>query len=313
MVSTLRAYLVVFLKGLAMGAADAVPGMSGGTIALITGIYERLIRAITRLDPSAIAHVTSLHTSDGRRALVADLKEMDIPFLLALGLGIGAALITVARLAHWALATHETATYAFFFGLIAASAIILYRELEPATPVSILAGVAGFAVAFYLAGLSGQELPPPSTLILVMTGMVTIPAMILPGISGASILLLLGRYEYLSATLSEFVDGVGALFTGGSVDRLVDPGMTILSFGAGAAVGLFTVAYGIKWAFERNRTATLTFLVSLLAGTLRLPIIKFRANVDTWDPAAVALVAVPAAVGISAVLALDHFTDDLSY
>ena len=296
-----------------MGAADAVPGMSGGTIALITGIYERLIAAITALDPRALGHLTSIHTSEGRNALLADLYEMDIPFLLALGLGIGAALITVARVAHWALGSQETATYAFFFGLIAASAIILYREVEPATPVSILAGVAGFVLAFVLSGLSGQELPPPSNLVVVLTGVVTIPAMILPGISGASILLLLGRYEYLSGQLSEFVDAVIAVATGGSFDRLVGPGTTVVAFAVGALVGLFTVAYGIKWAFERNRAATLTFLVSLLAGTLRLPIIEVRANVATWDASALALVVIPAAVGIGAVLSLDYFTDDLSY
>ena len=296
-----------------MGAADAVPGMSGGTIALITGIYERLIAAITALDPRALGHLTAVHTREGRKALIADLYQMDIPFLLALGLGIGAALITVARVAHWALGSQETETYAFFFGLIAASAIILYREVEPATPVSILAGVVGFVLAFVLSGLSGQELPPPSNLVVVLTGVVTIPAMILPGISGASILLLLGRYEYLSGQLSEFVDAAIAVATGGSFDRLVGPGTTVVAFAVGALVGLFTVAYGIKWALERNRAATLTFLVSLLAGTLRLPIIEVRANVATWDASTVALVVIPAVVGIGAVLSLDYFTDDLSY
>ena len=296
-----------------MGAADAVPGMSGGTIALITGIYERLITAITALDPSVLAHLPALHTTAGRRSLIAELRSMDVPFLLALGLGIGTALITVARAAHWALQSQETATYAFFFGLIGASAIILFREVEPATPSAVLAGVAGFAIAFVLSGLSGQELPPPSLWLVAVTGVITIPAMILPGISGASILLLLGRYEYLSGTLSEFVDGVLALASGGSIERLVDPGAVILAFGSGAVVGLFTVAYGIKLAFERNRAATLTFLVSLLVGTLRLPLIKFRENVATVTVESAMLILVPIIIGAAAVLGLDYFTDDLSY
>ena len=112
---------------------------------------------------------------------------------------------------------------------------------------------------------------------------------------------------------AEFVDGVLALASGGSIERLVDPGAVILAFGSGAVVGLFTVAYGIKLAFERNRAATLTFLVSLLVGTLRLPLIKFRENVATVTVESAMLILVPIIIGAAAVLGLDYFTDDLSY
>ncbi len=312
MASTVREYAVVYLKGIAMGTADAVPGMSGGTIALITGIYERLIGAITAFDPRVATHLTGLTRSEGRRALLTDLLEMDVPFLLALGTGVLTALVLVARAAHVALTEARAATFAFFFGLIAASAVVLYREVDPRTPAHVAVGLVGFVLAVALSNASGLGLLPRTPPAVAVAGAVGITAMVLPGISGASILLLLGQYEFLTTTLSTFVDGLVAVATGGPLARVVDPGTTVVAFGAGAVVGVFTVAHAIDRALARYRTATLTFLVSLLAGTLWLPIVEIRAATGLSVSLLPALL-VPAAVGLVAVLALDRYTEELSY
>ncbi|MFB6073626.1 MAG: DUF368 domain-containing protein [Haloarculaceae archaeon] len=313
MTSTAREYLIVYLKGIAMGTADAVPGMSGGTIALITGIYERLIGAITSLDPRVLRHVPRLGSGAGRRALLDDLVGMDVPFLLALVAGIGTALVVVARAAHLALAEARVATFAFFLGLIGASVLILYREVQPRTAGHAAVGAAGLAIAVALSQASGVGLLPHTAPAVVVSGTIGITAMVLPGISGASILLLLGQYEYLSGQLSAFVDALLGTLTGGPVARAVGPGTTVAAFGLGALVGVFTVAHLIKRALASYRTATLTFLVSLLTGTLWLPVVKIGETRPTVDPGFLAAVLVPAVVGGLAVLALDRYTDDLDY
>lgn len=305
--------MVVYLKGLAMGTADAIPGVSGGTIALITGIYERLIAAITALDPRILGHVRGLHTRAGRRSLFSALRGMDVPFLFVLGTGVVSAVIVVARVAHFALTTAAAPTYAFFFGLIGASAIVLYREIEPATAGQIGAAVAGFAIAFLVSGLSGAGAVQPTTPVLLVAGAIAISAMVLPGISGAAILILLGQYEFLSGTLTAFVDGLLALAGGGSLAALVEPGRVVVTFVLGAIVGLLGVAHLIKRALDAYRVATLAFLVSLLVGTLRLPIIRVRDGVGAWDGATALTILAAVAIGAGAVLALDRYTDDLSY
>lgn len=308
-----REYLAVYLKGIAMGTADAVPGMSGGTIALITGIYERLIAAITALDPSVLAHLSTLHRTDSREALVGDLLGMDVPFLAALGLGVVSALVTVSRVAHVALQSARAATFAFFLGLIAASAYALLDEVDVTTPGRIGAAVVGFGGAFVLSGPAARGALPNSPLFVASGAAVAICATVLPGISGATFLVLLGQYEFLTGELTAFVDGLLGLATGGSVARVLDPATTVLSFGAGAVVGLLTMAHAIEWALRRYRAATLTFLVSLLVGTLRLPVVEIRGAVGQWSATAGGTLVVATVLGAAAVLALDRYTGSLDY
>ncbi|MFB6294326.1 MAG: DUF368 domain-containing protein, partial [Candidatus Nanohaloarchaea archaeon] len=126
---SLRDWLVVYAKGVLMGAADTVPGVSGGTIALITGIYERLVDAVASLDPAPLRHVPRLHREAARRRLLADLRDRDIAFLAVLGLGVATAVVLLSRFMHTALVQYPGPTNALFFGLIAASAAVLYTEV----------------------------------------------------------------------------------------------------------------------------------------------------------------------------------------
>lgn len=303
-----RGWLTIYLKGLAMGAADSVPGVSGGTIALIAGIYERLIDALTALDPRVLGQIPELDTADGRRNFVGDLRGMDVFFLVALGLGVVTSIVTISRVVHVALEMARPQTFAFFFGLIAASAVVLYDQLSLETPLEIGSAVAGFLIAFVVSGVSngaglGHALP-----LIFLAGSVAISAMVLPGISGAFILILLGQYEYLTGVLTNLVDGVLAFGAGDFLANL----SVVVTFGGGAVVGLFTVAHGVRRALDEYREATIAFLVSLMVGSLRLPAAEVASGVELTALPAVTTALGAALAGAVAVLLLDYYTEDLS-
>ena len=306
-------WLVVYLKGIARGAADTVPGVSGGTIALVTGIYERLVRAITAIDPSLLRHATRLDERAGWAALGRDLVDRDVPFLLALGAGIVTAVVIVAGVMHAAVKTYPAPTYAFFFGLIGASAVVLYRYAAVENWRRVSLAVVGFLLAFVLSGETAAGAFPHTPLVVFFSGMIAITAMVLPGVSGAFILVLLGQYEFMSGVPGDLLDAIAGAATGDGLGVLVAPGTTVLTFVAGAAIGLLSIAHVIRWALDAYRNATLTFLVSLMVGALRLPVIEVLDNTGAWTAGHAAVIAGATLVGAVAVLGLDHFTDDMEY
>jgi len=308
--------LIIYCKGLAMGAADAVPGISGGTIALITGIYERLIRALTALDPTVVRHLLGAHRRETRARLRTALVEMDVPFLIALGFGMVTAVIVLARVVQAALTTVPGPTFAFFFGLIGASAIVLFEREWLSTPGRLAAGMAGFTLAFAVAGATAAEALTHTLPVVFAAGAVAISGMVLPGISGAFILLLLGQYDFMTATLNEFVDGLLSLVIGGGAGSdatFVDAASVVVVFVAGAFVGLFTVAYVVRAALDRYRIGTFVFLVSLMLGALRYPAIRLNEETAAWTPTAAAAIAGAVLLGVGLILVLDRYTDDLEY
>lgn len=307
----LREWLSIYLKGVAMGAADIVPGVSGGTIALITGVYERLITALSAIDPRLLAQLRGVGSRSGRQRVWRTIWGIDLPFLLVLGLGAITSVVVLSRFMHAAVVSYPAPTYAFFFGLIAASAVVLYGELTVEGLPSLAGGIGGFLVGFLVAGASETSAGDPGLVLVFLTGAITITALVLPGVSGAFILLLLGQYEYLTGVLEGFVDTLLAAAIGGSTAGLADGGAVVGAFSGGAVVGLLSVAHAIRWALDHQRAATLAFLVSLMVGSLRMPVERVAEAVVTWSPSAAALVAVPGLVGALAVLALDRYTDDL--
>jgi len=303
--------LVVYLKGVCMGAADAVPGVSGGTIALITGIYERLIGAITAVTPARIVEVLAAPLPGRRDDALTAFLAVDGPFLLALGTGVLSAVLIATRALHVAIESEPVATFGFFFGLIAASAVVLRRQASLDTPGRIGAAVVGFLLAFLSAGSAAAALPS-SPLVTVAVGAVAISAMVLPGISGSLILIILGQYEFLVARLTAFVDGLLGLLVGGSVDSLADPAVTVGAFLLGAVVGLFTVAHAVRWALVRYRYATLSFLVSLVVGGLRAPVVKAGEDLAAgWTADAILVFGLAAVVGAILVGVLEYYTDSI--
>lgn len=308
--SGLRAWVVVYLKGVAMGIADSIPGISGGTIALVTGIYERLIRAITSLDPGVVRVVPRLHRRESRKTLLRRLHQMDTVFLVVLGTGMVTAVVSVARGAEVALESYPGPTFAFFFGLIGASAVALYDRRWIASPGRIGAAVAGFLIAFVVAGAAAEGLLPNTLPVVFVAGAVGISGMLLPGISGAFILLLLGQYDYMIGTLNGFVDQLPSLLGGTVTSQLVSNGVVVLTFLVGVSAGVFTVAYAVRWALDSYREATLAFLVSLMLGSLRFPAVEVAAATDSATVGSVAPVVTSAVVGAVAVLGLDRYTQD---
>jgi len=307
----LRDLLGVYLRGLAMGSADTVPGVSGGTIALVTGIYERLIAAITAVDADALRSAWRLHRPAGRAAFLEVLERTDVPFLGALGLGIATAVVTVSQVMSRLVDGYPAVTFAAFFGLIAASAAVLYDEVDVLESRRLAVAVFGVVLAALVGGRVGLD-GSHGPVLVFLSGTVAVSAMVLPGLSGAFLLILLGQYEYMLGKLKAFTGALPALLDGGSLEAVIEPGTDVALFLGGAVVGLLSVAYVVRWALSRYRVATLTFLVSLMVGGLRVPGERVLESVET-TPGGVAAVVLAGLLGAAAVLALDRYTDDLEY
>jgi len=312
-----RELLGVYLKGMFMGAADTMPGISGGTIALVTGIYDRLITAITAVEPDDLRPVFRVHTSEGRRAVLDLAERADAPFLAALGLGMLTAVVSVARVIEAARTSYPGVTFATFFGLIAASAVVLYGEVDITTPRRLALAVVSIVVvgivAWFGAGEPGGVQPVPLWFVFV-SGSVAICAMVLPGVSGAFLLILLGPYSYMLATLNDFTGSLVGLLDGGRIGSVASPGVVVVAFCAGAVVGLLSVTRAIRWALDNYREATLTVLVSLMVGGLVAPAREVQLALGpSPDPGQVGAIVAAAVVGAGALLAFDYFTDDLEY
>ena len=299
--------------GICMGSADAVPGVSGGTIALIAGIYGRLIAMITAITPERVrALLLALTPLDGgfdfRRAL-SIFDEVDGWFGLALVGGVGFAVVLVTRAVHWFSINYPVVLFGFFFGLIGASAVVLLRELTWESGFQVLAGVTGFAIAFLLSGpktlLSGGGLP-----VVFVAGAIAVSAMILPGISGSLLLVILGQYIRMTETLSRFVDGLIGAVTGGPTDQLVSDGLVVVTFILGGLVGVFTIGRVVRRALDRNRRATIAVLVALVVGALRAPVVEVQ-DEPGFSPEVLAVFAGVAVFGAAFLLVLDWYAVDL--
>ncbi|MDQ2049456.1 DUF368 domain-containing protein [Natronolimnohabitans sp. A-GB9] len=308
----MREFLAVYLKGFSMGAADVVPGVSGATIALIVGIYDRMIRAITAIDPRRLRPALRAHDPEARASLRTELERMDLAFLIVLGLGVASAIVVLSRVMHGAATTYPVPTYGFFFGLIAASAVVLYGQVERWTPARIGVSLVAIAIAFTVTGITAGDVSHGPVIVFV-AGAIAICAMVLPGVSGAFFLLVLGQYEYLTGVLSTFVDGVIGLLNGNALEPVIEAGAVVAIFGAGAVIGLFTMAHAVGYALDRYRAATLAFLVSLMVGALRLPYREVTTNLGETAYGTPSVAVVAALVGAGAVLLVDWYTDDLEY
>jgi putative membrane protein len=241
--TSLREYLLLYLKGFMMGSADVVPGVSGGTVAFVVGIYETLIDAINAVNLKFVRRLARLQW----RAAFADFPWH---FLLILGLGIGTAILTMAHVLSWALEHHQTLVWGFFFGLIVASTVLVLKRVRRWT-LSTVAVLIGFTIGMVLlVGLTPHEMPH-TPIFLFFSGALAICAMILPGISGAFILVLLGQYHYVLEAV---------------VNR---DWLTLLLVGAGCAVGLLLFARVLKWLFSRYHDLTVAALIGLMIGSLR--------------------------------------------
>ena len=193
-------YLIITLKGLAMGAADVVPGVSGGTIAFISGIYQELIDSINNVNLSVLKTLK-------KEGVKAAWQQVNGSFLLALLTGIGISILTFSKVITHLLEIQPILVWSFFFGLIIASIALIWKETSNWKIVDILALIIGIAVSYYIT-IARPVSSPDSYWYLFLSGFIAIIAMILPGISGAFILLLMGSYETVIGTINQFRDGL---------------------------------------------------------------------------------------------------------
>ena len=268
--------LGTFLRGFLMGMCDVIPGVSGGTIALITGIYERLINAIGCIDPRMIFSFLRFD----KQAILADLRQIDFVFLVILASGIGIAFFLMSRIITYFLQELPQITYAFFFGLILASCVYLLREITDRKYKYLISFIIGFIVGFILIGFKPLEIGH-SPLIIFITGMAALCAMILPGTSGAYITLLFGQYEYMLTSLHNFV--------------FVD----IILFCIGGLVGLLIFTRILKYLLASHYAIMFSTLVGLMLGTSRFLYIEVE-NAGGFDLSAFLAIL----LGIAAIAAM---------
>ncbi|RQG97979.1 DUF368 domain-containing protein [Natrarchaeobius chitinivorans] len=294
----------IYGYGLCMGTADALPGVSGGTVALLLGFYGRLIAAITALTPGRVGAVFRGYDPDRRDGAREALLEMDLGFLLPLGVGMVTAVALIAGTVTALAESHPVALYGFFTGLIAASAIVLFRSLEFSSREHLLAAGTGTALALLVAS-NVIQLPGSGPGLILLSGALAISAMILPGVSGALILILIGQYRFLSAELTAFLEALRRLVSGGgTIDAALEPGTTVVLFVVGGFVGLLTIARVVRRALKRRRDLTLLFLVGLIAGSTPAPLYNI-AESHVWTADVIGLTAAWAVVGAVVLFALD--------
>ena len=238
--------LGVYFKGMAMGAADIVPGVSGGTIALIAGIYERLINALSSIGP----HLWQIFRQEGGiKGLVAIWRQVDTTFLLCLLFGIATSFLTLAGMIKHLLDNEPLLIWSFFFGLVVATVFILLSEIKRWNIGRAILFIIGIVTAVTISSLPLLT-TTPSLPYLFFAGAIAICAMILPGISGSFILLLMGAYD----TVLEAVHTHN--FT------------IIFTVMAGMATGLLLFTRALKWLLSRYYQATLALLTGFIAGSL---------------------------------------------
>jgi len=240
---SLKEYVVISLKGMAMGAADVVPGVSGGTIAFISGIYEELLNSISSFNFSLI----NVFKNEGFKSVWIKVNGN---FLVSLFVGILISVLSLAKLIESMLENHPIVIWSFFFGLVLASIIYIGKQITKWTKGSVLCLILGAILAFYITTLNPMVSVNSSPWFLFFAGMIAICAMILPGISGSFILVLLGAYKPVLNALNtkDFV--------------------SIIIFLVGAVLGLLSFSKILKWLFSTYKNYTLATLTGFIIGSL---------------------------------------------
>ena len=235
-------YLLLTLKGMGMGAADVVPGVSGGTIAFITGIYEELINSIKSVNLNALKLLFSFK-------LAAFWKAINGNFLISVLLGIGISIFSLAKGLEYLLHHYPIMVWSFFFGLIVASAIYIARTIKKWDAGTAIAGIAGIVVAYFITVISPAE-ANTKWLFIFISGSIAICAMILPGISGSFILVLLGMYKFILSAVGDLNIPV------------------LLVFIAGAAIGIIVFSNLLSWLLKKFHNLTIAVLAGFMVGSL---------------------------------------------
>lgn len=243
LIGRLKDSIRLFLTGFIMGAADLVPGVSGGTVAFLMGIYEELIQSIKTLSGFVLKSAIRMKFREAWQAI-------PFSFLLPLGIGLLTALLSLSTVLTHLLETHPEYLWSFFFGLVLASVFVVRKRVVTWDPHDILAAIFSAVVAFVVVGAVPVE-TPNTLLALFISGAIAICAMILPGISGSFLLVIMGKYEQV----------LGAV-----VNRDI---LTLMVFGSGAVVGLSVFSRVLSWLFRKHHDIVIALLTGFMVGSLR--------------------------------------------
>lgn len=295
-------YLGLAARGFLMGCSDVVPGVSGGTMAFILGIYQELILSIR-----AVARPPFWRALTGLRIGEA-LKAVNAGFLIAVFAGIILAVLSLAQGLEWLLENQPELLWSFFFGLVVASVVVVSRRIRQWRPALVGALIASAILAFFVVGAVPVQ-TPESWWFLLLSGALAISAMILPGISGAFILVLLGKYQFVLNAVNE--------------RDLV----SIALVGVGAVIGIVSMAQLLAWLFRRYHDLTVALLTGLMVGSLRkiwpwketvetiidrhgevVPLVQINVLPASYDGTLLFAILL-ALIGFGAVLLLDRFAD----
>lgn len=233
---------MLVLKGISMGAADVIPGVSGGTIAFITNIYEELINSLKKIDAEAVTLLKQLRVKDFWRHINGN-------FLVSVFGGVFISIASLARLFHFLLEQYPIQLWSFFFGLILVSSVWVLNKITKWNYLIVLTGIAGVVIA-YLITTASPATTPENYFFIFLSGAVAICAMILPGISGSFILLILGKYQYILGAVKDF-------------NLLV-----IFIFLLGCVVGLLSFVRLVAWFLKHYHNLTVALLAGFMLGSL---------------------------------------------
>ncbi|MEM0996299.1 MAG: DUF368 domain-containing protein [Bacteroidota bacterium] len=253
---TLKDYLLLAAKGFGMGSADVVPGVSGGTIAFITGIYEELLNSIKSINLGTLKVLR-------KEGFAAAWQQINGNFLVAVFVGIIVSIFSLAKALSYLLDHHPVLLWSFFFGLIIASSIFVARQLKNWDATKIVTLVVGAGIAYFITTLTQVETPNALWFVFI-SGAIAICAMILPGISGSFILVILGQYAYILNSVKEFRIDV------------------VVTFALGCVVGLLSFARLISWLFQKYHDHTIAVLTGFMIGSLN-KVWPWKNTVETYQ------------------------------
>ena len=279
--------LGLFLKGLAIGTCDIIPGISGGTIAFITGIYTRLMQGIKSYTPNALKHVLVGSRKEKKHAIAG----FDIPFFIPLALGIVLAIYFASYYIPYLLEHYFVFTMSFFVGLIVASALFILKQISHVNDHSRLFGLIGFVFGFSMAYLIPVDMQP-TYLVLFFSGFIALFATLLPGISGSYVLLILGQYEYII----------------GSIRMIGERATQLAVFGLGAILGVLSISRIVSYALVHWKGPTLYFLGGLVLGALNTPVRRILADGFAWSGMHILYVVILFFLGVGVVYCLQKIS-----
>ena len=279
-------YMMVTLKGIGMGAADVIPGVSGGTIAFLTGIYETLINSIRSVDATALKLFFTLRWKEF-------WKHINGNFLLSIALGILISVVSIAKVMTYLMEHHPIPLWSFFFGLIIASAVYILRDIQQWKASNLLSLLVGAGIGAAICLMTPGQTPTDLWFIF-LSGAIAICAMILPGISGSFILLLMGKYEYILAAVNDLNVAV------------------LIVFLAGAAVGIVCFSHFLSWLLKHFYTIAICVLSGFMIGSLVKiwpwqDIQASGVSFPTLPGEHIGLAVLFAAIGISIVFIIEYF------